>query len=305
MDRPGHPGRDVAASRPSGLNSPVAPRTVATTPRIAVVSNGTYFAALGLAPLLHPGSPRREIEVFVTASMRRPSETFWPQTRELLRRWGVRYATYKAGAMLLPVLAQVTRRRPYTLAALARARGFRVRHCSDLNQGDALAALVDFAPDLLISFSCPYRLQPHVLAIPRLGAMNVHASSLPAYAGVCTYVHALANGERAAGITVHAMTQRFDAGPILAQREIAIEPGCSVFELFRRQCRAAGDLLTREVERALTAHRLAGARQDLSRRTYYGEPSADDIRRLRQRGHHLFLESDLRRLWSDAGRVAS
>jgi folate-dependent phosphoribosylglycinamide formyltransferase PurN len=300
MDGPGHPGRDAAQGRAPGLRSEA---SAPPRPRIAIVSNGNYFAALGLAPLLQARSRTCELQILVTTGLRRPERPRWRELASLARRWGPRYAGYKAGMLALPALAQMARRRPYSLSAVAREHGVAVRRCRDLHESPVFERLVEFAPDLLISFSCPYRLKLAVLALPRLGALNVHSSLLPAYAGVSTYVHVLADGQERTGVSVHVMTERLDAGPILAQREIAIPPACSVFELFSRQCRAGGRLLEDVVGQALRTRTLQGQRQDPGRRTYHSEPRAMDIVRLRRRGHRLFSQHDLRELWSSNGAV--
>jgi phosphoribosylglycinamide formyltransferase-1 len=55
--------------------------------------------------------------------------------------------------------------------------------------------------------------------------LNIHPSLLPLYPGLDTYARALAAGDREAGCTVHEVTADLDAGPILGQARVAIEPG--------------------------------------------------------------------------------
>ena len=161
----------------------------------------------------------------------------------------------------------------------------------------------DFAPDLVVSFSCPYKIGDEVLGIPRIGSLNVHSSLLPAYAGVCTYIHVLADGQEVTGVTVHEMVSRFDAGRILAQREVAIQPGASVLSLFLTQCEIAGELLHEAVLRCLDTEAIEGREQDIGARTYRREPTKDDISRLRRRGHRLLRTTDAKALVS--GRPCS
>jgi len=54
--------------------------------------------------------------------------------------------------------------------------------------------------------------------------LNIHPSLLPAYPGLDTHARALAAGDSVAGATVHLVTADLDAGPILAQARVPVEP---------------------------------------------------------------------------------
>lgn len=59
-----------------------------------------------------------------------------------------------------------------------------------------------------------------------LGRMiNIHPSLLPAYPGLRTHARALADGAAEHGASVHFVTADLDAGPVIAQARVAIEPG--------------------------------------------------------------------------------
>ena len=79
------------------------------------------------------------------------------------------------------------------------------------------AVLGAYQPDVLLVFGFNWRLSPDVLAVPRLGALNIHPSALPKYRGPSPVLWAIRNGDPCMGLTVHRMTDRIDAGPILAQ----------------------------------------------------------------------------------------
>lgn len=77
--------------------------------------------------------------------------------------------------------------------------------------------LIGYRPDLLLVFGFNWRLPRNVLELPKLGVLNVHPSALPKYRGPSPVLWAIRNGDPFLGITVHRMTERIDAGPILAQ----------------------------------------------------------------------------------------
>jgi methionyl-tRNA formyltransferase len=73
-------------------------------------------------------------------------------------------------------------------------------------------------PDLIVSFTFPYRIPPEVRAIPRLGAVNLHPTPLPRYRGPNPW-RMIFDGSPAVGATLHWMDDEFDTGHILSVRE--------------------------------------------------------------------------------------
>jgi methionyl-tRNA formyltransferase len=97
---------------------------------------------------------------------------------------------------------------------------------------EALAAL---APDLfvVVAFSI---LPRRLLAVPRLGSVNLHPSLLPAYRGAAPIVWAVVNGETETGISTFLLNPRVDAGDILLQRRVSIGADETAGELEARLC---------------------------------------------------------------------
>ena len=54
--------------------------------------------------------------------------------------------------------------------------------------------------------------------------INLHPSLLPKYPGLNTHAKAIANKDKVHGATIHYVTEALDAGPIIAQAQLAIEP---------------------------------------------------------------------------------
>src|ERR687896_463080 len=84
------------------------------------------------------------------------------------------------------------------------------------------AMLAPLHPDLIVSGGFPWRIPADVLALPRLGAINLHPALLPRYRGPAAVEWALRNGDAEMGFTVHRLSPDFDTGPILAQARIPI-----------------------------------------------------------------------------------
>ncbi len=107
-----------------------------------------------------------------------------------------------------------------------------------------LEAVGALAPDLLFSFYYRRLLPAPLLAIPALGAINLHGSLLPRYRGRAPLNWVLVNGETETGVTLHHMDEAADHGDIIAQRAVRIAPEDSAATLWRKLLGAAETLLT-------------------------------------------------------------
>jgi methionyl-tRNA formyltransferase len=77
-----------------------------------------------------------------------------------------------------------------------------------------LAALRRLEPDLGVVVAYGHILRPDVLALPRLGMINVHASLLPKLRGAAPIQWAIANGETETGVSIMRMDPGMDSGPV-------------------------------------------------------------------------------------------
>ncbi len=102
-------------------------------------------------------------------------------------------------------------------------------------RGEAfLAELRALEPELSVVVAYGHILDASVLDLPRLGSVNVHASLLPELRGAAPVNWALIRGRGETGVTIMQMTEGLDAGPILLQRRLPIEPGDSAGGLYLR-----------------------------------------------------------------------
>ncbi|HEU0164159.1 MAG TPA: formyltransferase family protein [Thermomicrobiales bacterium] len=85
------------------------------------------------------------------------------------------------------------------------------------------AMLAPLRPDLIICCGFPYRIPQAVVAMARLGAINVHPSLLPRHRGPWPLNWTFRSDDAVAGMTVHRITTAFDTGPILAQGSVPVE----------------------------------------------------------------------------------
>ncbi len=72
------------------------------------------------------------------------------------------------------------------------------------------------------------------MQVPKLGAINVHASLLPKYRGGAPVHYAIMNGEKETGVTIMEMIKKMDAGGIYAQESIPITKQDDVGTMFEK-----------------------------------------------------------------------
>ncbi len=105
------------------------------------------------------------------------------------------------------------------------------------------AALVQRKPDLVCIAGFPWLLQPDLLALPRRGAVNLHPSLLPRHRGPNPWFWTYYHDDRETGVSVHAVTARADAGPLLDQERFILPRGLPVTSLYDETGRRGAELL--------------------------------------------------------------
>jgi len=104
----------------------------------------------------------------------------------------------------------------------AQALGIPVLQPETLRDVDAQQTLRALAPDLLIVVAYGLILPKAVLAIPRYGCWNVHASLLPRWRGAAPIQRAIEAGDRETGVCLMQMARGLDTGPVLLQQSTPI-----------------------------------------------------------------------------------
>jgi methionyl-tRNA formyltransferase len=108
--------------------------------------------------------------------------------------------------------------------AFALEKGLTVLQPTKLRDGAVAKELAALAPDLFVVVAYGRILPPDLLAIPRLGPWNVHASILPKLRGAAPIQWAVIRGENTTGVTIMRMEEGLDTGPVAAQATEPILP---------------------------------------------------------------------------------
>jgi len=129
------------------------------------------------------------------------------------------------------------------------------------------APLGAWRPELLVVVAYGLLLPPAVLALPRLGCVNVHASLLPRWRGAAPIQRALFAGDANSGVTIMQLDAGLDTGPILAQQALPIPPGTTSAALHGQLAQLGAPLLLEVIE-ALEAGRAQPRAQPLEGVSY-------------------------------------
>jgi methionyl-tRNA formyltransferase len=160
-------------------------------------------------------------------------------------------AGVNVAALIIPSPDRATRWRepepfpllPLDVVTLAHALKVPVLEVGVLRSAEALAALEALAPEVLCAACFPKLLPGDWRQRPRLGALNLHPSLLPAYRGPEPLFWQLRNGEARTGVTLHLMDEAADTGDIVAQVEAPFPDGITYAEAERLTARAGAQLL--------------------------------------------------------------
>ena len=158
------------------------------------------------------------------------------------------------------------RPQPSPVQAAAEAAGIPVRVPPRFDA----AAIAEFAAlglDAAIVAAYGLILPKAVLAAPRLGCLNVHASLLPRWRGAAPIQRAILAGDRETGITIMQMDEGLDTGAMLAKEAVPITPRTTAQQLHDRLA-ALGARLLVETLAGVALGRVAPRPQPAAGATY-------------------------------------
>ena len=150
---------------------------------------------------------------------------------------------------------------------LALENGIPVYQPLKMRDGTALAQIKELAPDILVVVAYGRILPDDILAVPRYGAINVHASLLPKYRGAAPIQWAVLNGDKVTGVTTMYLASEMDTGDTIYTAETEIGEYETSGELFDRLKDMGAELLVRTL-RDIAAGTAPRIPQDHSKVSY-------------------------------------
>lgn len=138
-----------------------------------------------------------------------------------------------------------------SLPQLAWERQIPLWEVTRLDDAAVIELFSSYRPDLLCVACFSRRIPPSILAIPRLGGLNVHPSLLPDNRGPEPLFWTFRLGREQGGVTIHLLDEAMDRGDILVQQAIELPDGITYEELEAQSAELGGELLVRAVEQLL------------------------------------------------------
>ncbi len=218
---------------------------------VYLTGEGDPYAAAGLRAILQAG--HRVVLVIATRSglpwiRPRVPPVDWPLHAAIVGARGIVRALRSIAARLRPPA-------PGRLQQLCEERGIPLILTSSRRIADHGDAIRDAGPDILLANGWLYHIPPSVCRLARIEALNCHPAYLPEYRGSNTTFAALVDCAERTGVSVHVITPRFDAGPILARRSVPIGRWDSVWAVYGKRLAVVGLVICEALQVAGEPHR--------------------------------------------------
>ncbi|MCT6839760.1 MAG: methionyl-tRNA formyltransferase [Apilactobacillus kunkeei] len=112
-----------------------------------------------------------------------------------------------------------------------------------ISGSDEMAKIIEINPDFIITAAFGQFLPEKLLNAAKIAAVNVHGSLLPKYRGGAPVQYSLINGDKQTGISIMYMVKKMDAGDVLSQQALDIQPDDDTQSLFDKLSIIGRDLL--------------------------------------------------------------
>jgi methionyl-tRNA formyltransferase len=164
----------------------------------------------------------------------------------------------------------------YSIAHIAWKQHIPVWEVQSLSHPEVVRTLADYQPDMLCVACFSLRVPSSLLALARLGGLNVHPSLLPTNRGPVPLFWTFREGNATTGVTIHLLSEGMDSGDILAQETLAVPEGVSYAEL-EALCAQRGAMLLAHTVWKWYKGKITPMPQDERYASYYSFPTEKDF----------------------------
>lgn len=112
--------------------------------------------------------------------------------------------------------------KPSPVKRAALELGLLVKQPEKVSAPEFILELESLRPDVFVTAAYGQILSTKLLAVPRLGCLNVHASLLPRWRGAAPIHRAIMAGDKTTGVTIMKTVRELDAGPVLGMEAVPI-----------------------------------------------------------------------------------
>jgi methionyl-tRNA formyltransferase len=164
-----------------------------------------------------------------------------------------------------------------SVAALCQERGIPYIQPDASGLLDLLSQFEKIAPDYIFSFYYRHLIASDILAVARIAALNMHGSLLPKYRGRAPVNWAILHGETETGASLHIMEAKPDAGDIVGQVAVSIDPDEDATAVFAKVSNAAVQVMQATLPALLEGH-IPRTPNELAKGSYFGGRKPEDGR---------------------------
>ena len=164
-----------------------------------------------------------------------------------------------------------------SVAALCQERGIPYVQPEASDLLELLPQFKKIAPDYIFSFYYRYMITSDILATARIAALNMHGSLLPKYRGRAPINWAILHGETETGASLHIMEAKPDAGDIVGQLAVPIDPDEDATAVFAKVSNAAIEVMQAALPELLQG-RVPRTPNVLTKGSYFGGRKPEDGR---------------------------
>ncbi len=164
-----------------------------------------------------------------------------------------------------------------SVAALCQERGIPYVQPEASDLLELLPQFKKIAPDYIFSFYYRYMITSDILATARIASLNMHGSLLPKYRGRAPVNWAILHGETETGASLHIMEAKPDAGDIVGQVAVPIDPDEDATAVFAKVSNAAIEVMQAALPELLQG-RVPRTPNVLANGSYFGGRKPEDGR---------------------------
>jgi methionyl-tRNA formyltransferase len=168
-----------------------------------------------------------------------------------------------------------------------------IREFSNINEGEGLAYVRQFDPDVIVSIRFGQIFKSPVIDIPRFGIINLHSGVLPDYRGILATFWAMLNDETHIGCTLHYVTDNtIDTGKIIDVHKIPVDYKRSLLWNIAALYEGGAALILGALEKLNSNQPLTAHPQDNSKGRYFSFPTQHEVTEFLTKDHQLYSMED-------------
>jgi len=257
-----------------------------------------------LLPKLHAGAelalnrilPEKDIDIvgMVRSDISISTKRYWNYVKFGLRRSGVFYAVL-IGLLAYTHLLCISLARLFltkspkwlTLDELIKRYRIPTYNTTNINTKATRACIESWEPDVMVSLYFDQILKAKVIKIPKVATLNMHPGILPRYRGIWPEFWKMLNDEEYAGVSIHHLIEKVDAGDVIAQEKFAIEKEDTKLSLVLKTAQKGSKLLIAVLKKMKEGKKLKPLALE-GTPNYYSLPDKKSFNMFHAKGKKLF-----------------